>query len=125
MDPAFVRKIVEVGLKGAEARCQHKVHRKATMIMDKNLAREFHDEAAFPEGTIDLAALCAAEIVQKHELLSTWTPEAGLLVALGMIATNHMRLVSKLDRVIAEIREERKRMQQAADTPRTVNATGA
>jgi hypothetical protein len=98
VDPAFVQHCTKTLLAGAEAFLQRQTYLKVIKIsQDKDMARQFADEAGAPPGAIDVMALCTGEIVQKYDLLSSAAPEVILAVAGISWGARYLALHKRLD----------------------------
>lgn len=97
VDPGFIRKMAEVGLKGIESWQQRQTYLTALKIgADKDLAKQLAAGNGAPPGAIEVMSLSIAEISQKYGFLSQWSPEVALVLAAGAWITAHQTTMNRL-----------------------------
>jgi len=108
--PEFVKDCSSTLLKGIESWRVRQVYITAvTISRDKDLSKQLAEEAGAPPGCIDVMAVSLAELSQKYNLLSTWTPELLFCVAMGSWIVKEASLQKKLNALAAQIEEARKK----------------
>jgi len=100
VDPEFVKGCTATLLKGVEAFRVRAVYLKTEALSgDKNLAREFANEAGAPPGAIDVMTMCMVELTKKYDMLNAATPEALLVIAGLVWAAKDLTLHARLNKL--------------------------
>lgn len=82
VDPGLVERLAKAAISGIEAWEQTQLFVRARVIFaDDAAARALAAKAGPPPGCVDVMATALAEITQKYDLASQWTPEIALTVA--------------------------------------------
>lgn len=117
VSPDFVRQMAELALKGVEAYRQRACFLKALAVgADKNLARELGEGNGAPPGAIQVISYSLAEISQKYDWLSQWTPEVALIVALATWTAKDLHTLKRLEELRVQLEKAK-----AAEPPPTAN----
>lgn len=116
VSPDFVKTCADTLLKGIEAFRQQQIYlRTLKLSEDRELSREYADEAAAPPGFIDVMSLCAAEISRKYAGVNAVTPEIVLAVSAIAWIGKDLKLSKKLSDLAA--------LKQQAENPAPATAS--
>jgi len=101
VDPAFVKHCVQAVLEGCQAYRQRSAYDLTLRIEDnRDMAKEMAGQAAAPPGCIEVMAMCSAEIAQKLDLMSSYSPEVLFFVAAGAWIQSDVSLHRKLNALL-------------------------
>lgn len=101
VDPALVQRLAKVACEGIEAWEKRRLFVACRKLeLGGKETEDLLSEAGAPPGAIEVISACAAEIAQKYDWLSQWTPEAALLAAAAAWIGKDAVLFRKLDELV-------------------------